>query len=456
LGDDLTTRIARFMFFPYKVPNCRGVSRVATTNHSFGTAYRGYGSPQAYTCSEALMDMMARETGLDRWEIRWRNICRKGDININGYQFPHYPEEEIMKAMKPLYDKALADTAARNDASDGKVRYGVGLVWGGYNVTEGTADQCTVAIELAPDNTFVKYDTWQDQGQGGDIGSLMVTLEALRTTFGDKRVIDRSDVKLIQNDSKYCPDHGATASSRSHFMNGISSKGAAEKLFAAMSKPDGSLRTYEEMVAEGIPTKYENQFLNEEFGTLADLDPNTGEGNPTPDFTYAMFLAEVAVDTETGKTTVLSMRSVADVGVVGNIEAVNGQVFGGMSHTIGFALSENYDDVKKHSNPLGAGIPTANDIPYDITVDYLEIPRVQHPFGSSGASEAFQSSGHMAVIGAIEDATGVRVYELPATPAKVKAGIETLAAGGKIEPPKKYFLGSDFEELIADIRSNPV
>jgi aldehyde oxidoreductase len=169
-----------------------------------------------------------------------------------------------------------------------------------------------------------------------------------------------------------------------------------------------------------------------------------------------MFLAEVAVDTKTGRTTVISMRSVADVGVVGNIEAVNGQVFGGMSHTIGFALTENYDDVKKHNNPLGAGIPTANDVPYDLTVDYLEIPRKQNPFGSSGASEAFQSSAHMAVIGGIADAVGVRIYELPATPEKVKAGIEALAAGDKIEPPQKYFLGSDFDELIEDIRNNPV
>ncbi|MDR3225747.1 MAG: molybdopterin-dependent oxidoreductase [Clostridiales Family XIII bacterium] len=456
LGDDIITRVARFMFFPYNVPNCRGVSRVATTNHSYGTAYRGYGSPQAYTCSEALMDMMAEKTGLDRWEIRWRNICRPGDININGHTFPHYPEEEIMKTMKPIYEKALADTAARNAASDGKTKYGVGLVWGGYNVTEGTADQCTVAVALAPDGTFIKYDTWQDQGQGGDIGSLMVTLESLRVVFGEKRVIDKEDVKLIQNDSKFCPDHGSTASSRSHFMNGISTKACVEKLFAAMNKPDGTLRTYDEMVAEGIPTKYENQFLNEEFGTLSDLDPNTGEGNPTPDFTYAMFLSEVAVDTETGKTQVLSMKSVADVGVIGNIEAVNGQVFGGMSHTIGFALTENYDDVKKHNNPLGAGIPTANDIPYDITVEYLEIPRTQNPFGSSGASEAFQSSGHMAVINAIYDAVGVRIYELPASPEKVKAGLDTLASGGKIEPPKKYFLGSDFDELIEDIRNNPV
>jgi len=127
-----------------------------------------------------------------------------------------------------------------------------------------------------------------------------------------------------------------------------------------------------------------------------------------------------------------------------------------MSHTIGFALTENYDDVKKHNNPLGAGIPTANDIPYDISVEFLEIPRKQNPFGSSGASEAFQSSAHVAVVNAIYDAVGVRIYEIPATPQKVKAGIDLIASGGKVEPPKKYFLGSDFDELIEDIRNNPV
>jgi aldehyde oxidoreductase len=457
LGDDLTTRIARFMYFPYNVPNCAGISRVAATNHSYGTAYRGYGSPQAYTASEAMIDMMAEKLGMDPWEFRWLNVARPGDLNINGYEFTSYPGEQIMTAMKPLYDKAVADAKAANDnpANAGK-RRGVGIVWGGYNVTEGTADQCTVALELAPDNSFIKYDTWQDQGQGGDIGSLMVTLEALRTTFEGKRVIDLSDVKLIQNDSKFCPDHGATASSRSHFMNSISTKAAAEKLFNAMLKPDGTLRSCEEMIAEGIPTRYENQFLNQEFDNLADLDPNNGVGNPTPDYTFAMFLAEVEVEMATGKTTVVGFHTVCDVGTVGNIAAVNGQVFGGMSHTIGFALTENYDDVKKHSNPLGAGIPTIKEIPDNLTAVHLENWRPQNPFGSSGASEAFQSSGHVAVINAINNAVGVRVSELPATPQKVKAGLETLAAGGKIEPPKKYFLGSDFWEEIDNVRANPV
>lgn len=448
LGDSLATKVARFMFFPYNVPNVMGLVRVACSNHSYGTAYRGYGSPQAYTASEALMDMMAENIGMDPFEIRWRNIAREGDLNVNSYPFNVYPMESIMKKMKPIYDKAVQD--AKN-ADTPELRRGVGLAWGGFNVTEGTTDQCTVALELAPDGKFIKYDTWQDQGQGGDIGSLMVTLEALKPFS-----VTKDDIVLIQNDSKHCPDSGATASSRSHFMNGWATKEAADKLYNAMKKPDGTLRTYNEMVKEEIPTKYEAQVTNSSNDSLCNLSPNTGVGNPTPDFTFALFMAEVEVSTDTGKTTVLKYTCVDDVGVIGNIDAVNGQAYGGMSHTVGFALSENYEDVEKHKNIYGAGIPTIKDIPDDMDIIHLETERVENPFGSSGASEAYQSSGHMAIINAINNATGVRIHDLPATAEKVKSGIDKLAAGEKPDVPSKYFLGSDLYEEIEYIRKNPV
>lgn len=448
LGDDLISRPARFTFFPYNVPNVQALARVATTNHAYGTAYRGYGSPQAYMSSESLMDMMAEEIGMDPFEIRWRNIARPGDLNINQYPFVDYPMEEIMKTMKPIYEKAVAEAKA---ADTPEKRRGVGLAWGGYNVTEGTGDQCTVALELREDGKFVKYDTWQDQGQGGDVGSLHVTHEALQPLG-----VGLDDIVLIQNDSKYCPDSGSSASSRSHYFNGKATYMAAQELINAMKKADGSYRTHAEMVAEGIPTKYEAQYANPSDPDLADLDPNTGKGNPTPDYTYALFLAEVEVDTATGKATVIGYTCVDDVGVIGDLASVNGQAYGGLSHSIGFALSENYDDVKKHNNIAGAGVPTIKDIPDKFDIIHLVTKRKKNPFGSSGASEAYQSSGHVAVINAIKDACGVRIYELPASPAKIKAGLDILAKGGKVESPKKYFLGSDFQEAIDDIKANPI
>jgi len=455
MGDDKLTKILRFMFFPYNMPNVAGLARSAVTNHNFGVPYRGYGAPQAYTASEALVDMLAEKAGIDPFEFRYRNIAQPGDLNLNQRKFLQYPMQEMMDKMKPMYDEAVKKTREFNEASDGKLKRGVGLAWGGYNVGLGGVDEASVAIELMPDGTFRKYDTWQDQGQGGDAGSLVCTLEAMRPYFPD---ITPDDIKLVQTDSKYCPNTGESAGSRSHFANGKASILAAKNIAEAMKKEDGTYRTYDEMVAEGIPTRYEgNWAAADEWDYFDFLDPNDGQGEPTYAYTYALFMSEVEVDTETGKTKVLSMRCVDWVGKVGNIQSVNGQAYGGMSHAIGFALSENYEDVKKHTNPYSAGVPYIKDIPDDMTVIHLDGFDERGPFGSSGASEAFQSSDHMAIINAINNAVGVRIYELPATPEKVKAGIDALAKG---EPnpnvPKKYFLGSDLYEELENIKANPL
>jgi aldehyde oxidoreductase len=447
-GDDVITKQVRFAFFPYKVPHVAGLSRIATTNHNFGTAYRSYGSPQAYTMSEALMDMLAEKAGIDPYEFRWINIARQGDTNINSHPFRLYPMEDMMKMIKPHYDKAVKEAKEKDTP---EVRRGVGLAWGGFNVTEGATDNATIALELNPDNTITKFDTWQELGQGGDIGSLMVTLEALKPMG-----VTPEQIKLVQSDTKLCPDSGMSAGSRSHYMNGHATIIAADKLMKAMRKEDGTYRTYHEMVKEGFPTKYEGKYMTIVTEGLSRLDPNTGIGDPTPAFTYALNMAEVAVDTKTGKTTVTRFVCVADVGKIGNIDAVNGQAYGGISHSIGFALSENYEDVTKHTNIATSGVPYIKDIPDDIILLYNESHDSTGPFGSSGASEAFQASGHVAVLNGIYNACGVRVFEMPATKEKVKAGLDIIAAGGTIMPPKKYFLGSDLYDELESIKANPV
>ena len=458
LGDDKLTKILRFMFFPYYVPNALGLARVAVTNHAFGTAYRGYGAPQAYTASEALTDMLAQKAGIDPFEFRWRNIARPGDTNLNQKEFLQYPMEEIMEKMKPLYEEACKKRDEFNAKSDGKIKKGVGLAWGGYNVGLGGVDEASVAIELRPSKNgrmqFTKYDTWQDQGQGGDAGSLILMLQSLKEFFPD---ITPEDIRLVQADTKHCPNTGESAGSRSHFANGKASQLAAKNIANAMRKEDGTYRTYDEMVKEGLDLRYNGDWTAaSEWDNFDFLDPNDGSGEPTYAYTYALFLSETEVDTDTGKTTTTGFHCVDWVGQVGNIQSVNGQAWGGMSHSIGFALSENYEDVEKDTNMLRAGVPYIKDIPDDMKVIHLDGYDERGPFGSSGASEAFQSSGHMAVINAINDATGVRVYELPATAAKVKAGLDKLAAGEEITPPEKYFLGSDFYDEMEALKENPL
>ena len=437
----------RFFTMPYSVPNVMGLSRAVLSNHAHSTAYRGYGSPQSYTASEQLMDMLARKAGIDPFEFRYRNVFRPGDTSQNGHAYSVYPMVEILDKMRPKY-LALKERAAR-ETTDKKKR-GVGIVCGMYNVTGFSGDHAEVALELNPDGTVTHFNTWEDQGQGGDVGTLVLTHEALRPLG-----LQPDQIRLVMNDTAKCPDTGMAASSRSHFMAGNATIDAARQLMAAMRKPDGSWRSHAEMLAEGLPTKYTG--VSDTAGTTSPLDPNTGQGNPSIEYTYGSFLAEVEVDVDTGRTTVVAMHCVGDVGVIGNRAVVDGQAYGGMMHTIGFALSENYYDVKKHATLAGAGFPYIETIPDgdDFTVDYVETPRPAGPNGSSGCSELFQTSGHVAIVNAIYDAVGVRVYDLPAAPAKVKALLEAKAAGRETVP-EPYYFGEDFYDTVDDIRANPI
>ncbi|MCL2493750.1 MAG: molybdopterin-dependent oxidoreductase [Clostridiales bacterium] len=450
VSHEMLQKLSRFCGFPYQIPNVTGLSRVATTNHNNAVSYRGFGSPEAEHCSEQLFDMLANKMGMDPFEFRRINVAQPGDLTVNSRPYPEYPMEELFDMMEPYYEEARA--RAKKDSTPEKP-HGVGVCCGGFNITVGD-DHAEVALELNPDGTISALNTWEDLGQGGDIGTLVHAHEAL---VSNGLAIKPEQIRLVMNDSHKCPNTGIAAASRSHYMAGNAYIDAAEKLVKAMKKPDGTFRTYEEMVKEGIPTYYLG--VSDTMDTFEMLDPNTGVGSPTPSNMYGVFIAEVEVDVKTGKTTVLHLACAGDVGVVGNFLSVDGQAYGGISHTIGFALSEDYEDVRKHNNIAACGVPTIKDIPDDMTVLYAENPRPSGPFGSCGCSELYQSGNHMCVINAIHDAVGVRIYDLPATPDKVKAGLEAKARGEEKEPAYR-FLGSelydDLDELAADPRENPV
>jgi aldehyde oxidoreductase len=435
-------------FHGYNIPNVKALARAGMSNNGFQTAYRGFGAPQIYTTSEALIDMAAEKAGIDPWEFRYRNLAKPGDTTINSRPYMNYDiYPQLMEKIKPVYDryKAEAEEAKKNGR-----HVGVGISLGGFLCTTGLFDAAEVALELNPDGSVTHYNTWQDVGQGGDIGTLTHTLKAL-APLG----LTPDKVKLVMNDTGTCPKTGLSAASRSHFMAGKATIDAANKLLGAMKKPDGTYRTYEEMVKEGIPTKYVGHYDQMSMKVDPGLNPNTGEGEKNTEFMYAVNVALVEVDVSTGKTQVLRYTTAADVGVIGNKLAVDGQAYGGLSHSIGFALSEEYNAENKHGNMAGCGIPTIDMIPDDFNIIYQETPRANGPFGSAGCSENFQCSGHMAVINAIANACGVRIYALPATPDKVKAAYEKLQRGEDLTPPK-YFLGPDFEEELEYIKANPL
>ncbi len=142
---------------------------------------------------------------------------------------------------------------------------------------------------------------------------------------------------------------------------------------------------------------------------------------------YGLFLAEVAVETATGKTRGEKMTMLADVGKINNKLVVDGQLYGGLAQGIGLALSEDYEDIKKHVTMKAGGIPEIRDIPDDLELIYVETPRPDGPFGASGTGELPLTCPHAAIINAIYNACGVHTTVLPALPEKIIRGLEASA-----------------------------
>lgn len=414
-GDDLLSKSVRYMGGGYYVPTIKGHGRITFTNHAFGSAFRAYGAPQAEFATNLLIDELAEKCGMDPWEFMNKNILHPGDTVGTGEQPDVYPLPTLMEMIKPEYDAAVERCRERSTAER---KYGIGLSIGIYNVGGDTADQAGSDIALNADGSVTVYNTWEDGGQGADIGTLVTAHEALRPLG-----LGPEQIRLCMNDTALCPNSGPAAASRCQFFVGNAIVDSCSKLLAAMDKGDGTYRTYDEMVEEGIPTRYQGEFSAAPLCSPPDPETFQFAVRPVPTYQYDVFMTEVEVDMITGKTNVLKMTLNADVGVHASRQAVDGQMYGGMVQGIGLALSEDFEDIEKHTNMIAAGIPFIEDVPDALVVNYTETPRPAGPFGAGGCGELPLSAPHASVINAIYHACGVRITELPARPAKVLAAL---------------------------------
>ena len=421
-GDLLTHRLSQFVGAGYHIPTIRNKSQTVFTNHAWGSAFRGYGSPQSFMGSEIAMDVLAAKMGMDPFDIRELNCYKESEHSTipTGYEPDVYCLEEMYKVARPLYEAGKKRVAEKNAASDGRYKYGIGVASGVYGSGLDGVDSSQAYAELNPDGTVTMYVSWEDHGQGADMGTLVSAHETLRQAG-----IKPEQIRLVMNDTKVTPNSGPAGGSRSQVMTGNACRLAAENLLAAMKKDDGTYRTYDEMVADGIETKVLGQWV---ATACADrpIDQATAQGDPFSVYMYTLFLPEVCVDTETGKVTVEKFTCVADVGTIMNKLLVDGSFYGGLAQGIGLALSENFEDLEKDTTLLKCGIPYPKDVPDDIELHYVQTPRPNGPYGAAGCGEAPLDAPHPAILNAIYNATGARITQVPATPDVVKAALDAL------------------------------
>jgi len=412
-GDLLTLRGAQFIGAGYGIPNIRGLGRTVCTNHAWGSAFRAYGSPQSFLASESLMDELAEKMGMDPLELRYKNIYRPGDTSPTGQEPEVFSFPEMFDKLRPVYQAALKK--AKAESTPDKKR-GVGLSLGIYGCGLDGPDASEISVELTPDGV-VLGSSWEDHGQGADIGALGTAHEALRPLK-----LPPDQIRQVMNDTGETPNSGPSGGSRQQVVTGNAIKNGCEMLINAMKKSDGTFRTYQEMKAENIPLKYSGKWT---ASMCTPCDENA-QGSPFAVYMYGVFMAEVTVDTQTGKTVVDKYTVMADVGKINNKLAVDGQIYGGVAQGIGLALSEDFEDLKKHTSLAACGIPYIKDIPDVIDIHYFENPRPHGPFGAAGVGELPLTSTHVAVLNAIKNATGVRIAHLPALPEKVLQELKAL------------------------------
>ena len=414
-GDLVTMRGTQFIGAGYDIPNSRGKGRTVATNHAWGSAFRAYGSPQSLFSSEVLADMMAEKIGMDPLEFRYLNVYREGSTTPTGCAPDVIAFPQAIDKIRPLYKKAKEKSKIKNKKG-GNIKYGVGISLNMYGCGLDGADSSEIWVELTKEGVTLGA-SWEDHGQGADMGALTHAYESLRPLG-----IKPENIKLVLNDMRKTPNSGPSGGSRQNVVTGNAIGAGCRNLIEAMKKPDGSFRTYDEMVAEGLPLRYEGKWT----APNTACDVATGQGDPFSTYMYGVLMTEVAVDTTTGKTSVEKMTIVSDCGTIINKPVIEGQIYGGLAQGIGLALSEDFEDLKKHTTLTGCGIVQVKDLPDNIEIIHQETPRPNGPFGASGVGEMPLSAPHASVINAIYDACGVRIKHLPAYPEKVLEGLKEI------------------------------
>ena len=308
------------------------------------------------------MDELAAKMGKDPLELRYLNVYRPGDTTPTGQTPEVFSFPEMIDKLRPLYQEALERSKKE---STSEMKKGVGVSIGIYGCGLDGPDSSEAIVELTPDGVIL-YVSWEDHGQGADMGSLGTCHEALRPLG-----LSPDNIKLVMNDTAITPNSGPAGGSRSQVITGNAIENGCEMLLNAMRKPDGTYKTFSEMKAENIPLKYSGKWT----ASMCNPCDENGQGNPFSVYMYGVFMAEVAVDTTSGKTQVEKFTVVADIGKINNKLVVDGQMYGGVAQGIGLALKEDFEDLEKHTSLIACGLPYATDIPDDFKIMYVESPR---------------------------------------------------------------------------------
>ncbi|MCS7248245.1 MAG: molybdopterin-dependent oxidoreductase [Anaerolineales bacterium] len=429
-----------------KNPNIRFYADIVYTNRPPAGAYRGYGAPQGFWAVERHMEKIARALNLDPLEFRLKNALRAGEIQPFSIAWSEGREprpeiihtcglEECVRQGKAAigWDQKYGNPEWHRVPGKPHLRRGIGAAL----VMHGTAipflDMGGASIKMNDDGSFNLLVGATDLGTGSDTVLAQMAAEVLG--------VELEDIIVYSSDTDFTPfDKGAYASSTTYISGAAVVKAAqqvAERIRIRAARmlnqqadgkgeispdslvlregrvfaPDGRSLTLREIALNALHHEDQEQIM----GVASYYSPVS----PPP---FAAQFAEVTVDTETGQVTVDKLVMAVDSGVIVNPLTASGQVEGGMTQALGYAVCEEmrYDAQgrARERDLRNYHIFQAHEMP-ELETIFVETFEPSHPFGVKAVAEIPMDGVAPAVGNAVLDACGVNIDSNPITPEKV-------------------------------------
>jgi CO/xanthine dehydrogenase Mo-binding subunit len=426
-------KLAKFVGYQigsyYPVPNLDiQAVEVVTFKQSTG-AYRAPGAPTAFFALDTVIDEIAEKLGMDSVDMRLKNAAVVGAQLADGDAWPGMGMRETLEAVKahPIWQQREQLRAKG---------HGVGMAVGGWmGGTSPAAATCNVNRD-----GMVNINVGAMDISGSATGFTLIAAEA----FG----VSPDKIKIVTSDTDASPFSTGTGGSKMTYTTGVAVIRAAEEakrqlLAIAAEEFEAAVEDLEivdgNVQVKGVPTK------SISLGDIAGKGMDFG-GDYPPVFAhgravvtdqspgFSAQIAEVTVDEETGEVQVVRMVAVQDVGRAINPMAIEGQIQGGVTQGIGWALYEQMiygDDGQLLTGSLmDYALPDTMQAAREFETILLEVPSEHGPFGARGVGEPPVTPTAAAVANAIAHASGVRLTDLPMTAPQVLRSLSSKNGNG--------------------------
>ncbi len=414
------------------------------TNRTTAGAMRGYGIPQAAFAQESQMDDLALKLGMDPIDIRLTNCMQKGFVSPGTGITCH--SSGLLECIEKGKTYIKWDEKRKQyQNQNGPIRRGVGMSifcykTGVYPISLETA---SCRIILNQDGSVQVQLGATEIGQGADTVFTQMAADAIGIPADNVHVLSYQDTDVTPFDT------GAYAS-RQTYVSGmavketgailkqkildyaagmckISSDGLDIKDGQIVQKSDGkTIIPLADVAIESFYSLSNSKHITAEY--THHCTDNT--------FSFGTCFVEIEVDIPVGKVKILDIINVHDSGILINPQQAEAQIHGGMSMSLGYALSEQllYDDNAKplNDNLLDYKLPTIMDTP-ELSADFVQTEDPTGPFGNKSLGEPPAIPAAPAIRNAILCATGVPIYQLPMNPQNL---VEAFCDAGLIQTKK--------------------